>query len=102
MELIPSVGFPSAEVLPAALDQQPEHERGFAHEGEPGDVHRVIGDKHGSEPVGEVSETGNDEQDAEDSWDEIGSIRQEAEQQQVNAEEDKTDVPDRVVGIDRA
>ena len=59
-------------------------------------------DQHGAEPVGGVPEPGDDQQDAEDFRDIAGSIRQVADQQQVNAEEDQTDVPDGVVRVDGA
>jgi len=68
----------TAEILPTAVDQQPEHERGFANEREPPDVERVSRDHHRTESVHQVSEAGDQEQEAEDFRHEIGSVRQEA------------------------
>src|SRR5829696_3695983 len=70
--------FPAAEILPTALDQQPEHQRGFAHERELRNVDGVIRNQHRTEAVGEVSEPGDNEQHAEDLRHETGSVRQDA------------------------
>ena len=94
--------FPAAEILPTALDQQPEHQRGFAHERELRNVDGVIRDQHRTEPVGEVSEPGDNEQHAEDLRHETGSVRQDAKQEQVGAEENQADMPERVLRINCA
>jgi hypothetical protein len=49
-----------------------------------------------------ASKRGDNEQDAEDSRYEVGSVCPEADQQQMETEEVQAGVPDCVVGVDRA
>ena len=86
--------WPRLEGEASALDEQPEDEHGFADEGDPGDVEGVAGYEHGAETVDEVADSGDDEQDPDDLGDEPGPVGEVADQEQVDAEQDETGVPD--------
>src|SRR5688572_6792758 len=95
-------GFSIAEVLASAFDEEPEGESNLADEGELPNADRGTWYQHCNEPVGDVSKPGDHKQYAEDLRHEAGAIREVADQQQMDAEQDQANEPDRVVRINCA
>ena len=59
-------------------------------------------DEHCNEPVDDISQPSDHKQDAEDFRHETGSVREVADQQQMNPEDDQANEPDRAVRVNCA